>query len=121
MIHLLDMVGYMNTLRTFGKLTAERAQRERARLEALDQFDLLDAPRDSSFERIVRLIKEIFSVDIGIVSVIDAHRQSYQACVGLPNSEVPREESFCTLIVDSGVPMIIQDASKDAGSQTIHR
>ncbi len=114
MIHLLDMVGYMNTLRTFGKLTAERAQRERARLEALDQFDLLDAPRDSSFERIVRLIKEIFSVDIGIVSVIDAHRQSYQACVGLPNSEVPREESFCTLIVDSGVPMIIQDASKDA-------
>ncbi|XAZ20127.1 sensor domain-containing diguanylate cyclase (plasmid) [Sinorhizobium sp. B11] len=95
-------------------MTAERAQRERARLEALDQFDLLDAPRDSSFERIVRLIKEIYSVDIGIVSVIDAHRQSYQACVGLPNSEVPREESFCTLIVDSGVPMIIQDASKDA-------
>lgn len=101
------MLGQMNTLRTFGRSTAERAQRERERLEAQDQFDLLDAPRDASFERIVGLIKDVFSVDIGIVSVIDAHRQWYQACVGLPSSEVPRDESFCTLIVESEEPMII--------------
>ncbi|UVC12444.1 sensor domain-containing diguanylate cyclase (plasmid) [Rhizobium sp. TH2] len=104
----------MNTVRTFGRSTAERAQRERERLEALDQFDLLDAPRDASFDRIVRLIKEVFSVDIGIVSVIDAHRQWYQACVGLPNAEVPREETFCQLIVESEEPLIVQDATKDA-------
>jgi diguanylate cyclase (GGDEF)-like protein len=104
----------MSTVRAFGRSTAERAQRERERLEALDQFDLLDAPRDVSFDRIVRLIKEIFSVDIGIVSVIDAHRQWYQACAGLPNAEVPREETFCQLIVESEEPLIVQDATRDA-------
>ncbi len=61
--------------RPFGKSSAEAAQREAARLAALERFDLLDTPRDEGFDRVVRLIKEIFAIDIGIVSVnCDAHR-----------------------------------------------
>lgn len=58
-------------------------QREKDRLTALEQLDLLDTPSDEGFERIVRLVKAIFAIDFGLISLIDAHRQWYKACSGL--------------------------------------
>lgn len=99
--------------RPFGKSSAQAAQREAGRLAALERFDLLDTPRDEGFDRVVRLIKEIFSIDIGIVSVIDAHRQWYKACSGLSSDEVPREDTFCRYVVDCDEPIVVEDATKD--------
>ncbi|UVD58758.1 sensor domain-containing diguanylate cyclase [Rhizobium sp. Pop5] len=103
----------MVVARVFGKSSSEAIQRENDRLAALQQLDLLDTPRDEGFERIVRLIKQIFSIDIGIVSLIDAHRQWYKACSGLAADEVSLEDTFCRCVVDCDEPVIVQDASKD--------
>ncbi|MGO7206096.1 diguanylate cyclase, partial [Rhizobium ruizarguesonis] len=104
----------MVAARVFGKSSLEAIQRENDRLAALQQLDLLDTPRDEGFERIVRLIKEIFSIDIGIVSLIDAHRQWYTACSGLSADEVSREDTFCRYVVDCERPVVVQDATKDS-------
>jgi GAF domain-containing protein len=88
-------------------------QREKDRLAALEQLDLLDTPRDEGFERIVRLIRAIFEIDIGLISLIDAHRQWYKACSGLLSTEVPREETFCHHVVDCEEPIVVQDATLD--------
>jgi diguanylate cyclase (GGDEF)-like protein len=88
-------------------------QREKDRLAALEQLDLLDTPRDEGFERIVRLIRAIFAIDIGLISLIDAHRQWYKACSGLLSTEVPREETFCHHVVDCEEPIVVQDATLD--------
>ncbi|WP_027684493.1 sensor domain-containing diguanylate cyclase [Rhizobium leguminosarum] len=104
----------MVAARVFGKSSLEANQRENDRLAALQQLDLLDTPRDEGFERIVRLIKEIFSIDIGIVSLIDAHRQWYKACSGLSADEVSREDTFCRYVVDCERPVVVQDATKDS-------
>jgi diguanylate cyclase (GGDEF)-like protein len=103
----------MAVVRAFGKSSAEAAQREMDRLAALDQLDMLDTPRDPGFDRLVRLIKEIFTVDIGIVSFIDAHRQWYKACSGLPVDEMPRGDTFCRHVVDCEDTIIVQDATRD--------
>lgn len=87
--------------------------REIARLASLELLDLLDSPRDEGFDRVVQLIKEIFEVEIGIVSLIDAHRQWYKACSGLPFGEVPRNASFCRHVVMTEEPIIVPDASQD--------
>lgn len=100
--------------RTFGKSSVELVQRERERLLALENLDLLDTPRDEGFDRIVRLIQQVFTVDIGLVSLIDAHRQWYQACSGLSNDEVPREDTFCRYVLDDEQPMVVPDATKDS-------
>lgn len=102
-----------DVMKTFGKSSTELVQRERERLAALENLDLLDSPRDEGFDRIVRLIQTVFTVDIGLVSVIDAHRQWYKACSGLSNDEVPREDSFCRHVLDDEQPMIVQDTTKD--------
>jgi diguanylate cyclase (GGDEF)-like protein len=97
----------------FGKSTSEVKLREAERLAALERLDLLDSPRDEGLERVVRLIKEIFAIDIGLVSLIDAHRQWYKSCSGLLADEVPREDSFCRYVVSSEEPVVVQDATKD--------
>ncbi|ARO30421.1 GGDEF/GAF domain-containing protein [Rhizobium sp. NXC14] len=103
----------MVVARVFGKSSSEAVQREKERLAALQQLDLLDTPKDEGFERIVRLIKQVFSVDIGIVSLIDAHRQWYKACSGMSGDEVSLEDTFCRYVVDCDEPVIVPDASKD--------
>ncbi|WEZ82156.1 sensor domain-containing diguanylate cyclase [Rhizobium sp. 32-5/1] len=101
------------TSRVFGKSSVEAQQRETERLAALESLDLLDTPRDAGFDRIVNLIKEIFTVDIGLVTLIDAHRQWYKSCSGLPSDEVPRGDTFCRHVVDCEEAVVVQDASKD--------
>jgi diguanylate cyclase (GGDEF)-like protein len=86
---------------------------EAARLEALDRFDVLDTPREEGFDAIVRLIRAVFHAPIGIVSVIDGHRQFYMACDGLAAGEAPRKETFCNVTIQSDQPLIIEDAAAD--------
>lgn len=103
----------MAVSRAFGRSSNETARRERDRLLALDQLDMLDTPRDKGFDRFVHLIKEIFTVDIAFVSFIDGHRQWYKACAGLPVSEIAREDTFCQFVVNSEQPIVIPDATAD--------
>lgn len=101
-------------VQVFGRSTGPAATRETARLAALEQIDMLDAPRDKGFDRIVRLIKEIFGVEIGLVTIIDAHRQWYLACSGFGNDEVPRQDTFCRYVIDDDEPLVVEDATRDA-------
>ena len=87
--------------------------RETERLEALERLDVVDAPRDEAFDRVVRLVRSIFDVPIALVSVIDAHRQLYKASEGLPGSEVERRSTFCTYTIQSSSPLIVQDSHLD--------
>ncbi|RWE43638.1 MAG: sensor domain-containing diguanylate cyclase [Mesorhizobium sp.] len=87
--------------------------REAGRLEALERFDILDTPREASFDRITRLIKTVFDVPIAIVSVIDGHRQWYKACEGLTATEVARNDTFCQYTILQEEPLIVTDATKD--------
>ncbi|WP_442579428.1 sensor domain-containing diguanylate cyclase [Mesorhizobium sp. ASY16-5R] len=87
--------------------------REMERLEALDRLDVLDAPRNESFDRIVRVIKNVFDVPIALVSVMDAHRQLYKACEGLGADQADRRSTFCTHAILAEAPTIVPDATLD--------
>ncbi|MEQ1951914.1 sensor domain-containing diguanylate cyclase [Mesorhizobium sp. CN2-181] len=87
--------------------------REAERLVALDRLDILDAPRNESFDRIVRVIKNVFDVPIALVSVMDAHRQLYKACEGMGVDQVDRRSTFCTHALLAATPTIVPDALLD--------
>jgi diguanylate cyclase (GGDEF)-like protein len=95
-----------------GNLSA--IEQEAARLAALEKFDVLDTPREASFDRIARLAKRLFDVPVAIVSFIDAHRQWYKAHEGAAVSEVPREQTFCRHVIEGGKPLVVPDARNDA-------
>ncbi|CDP50665.1 hypothetical protein [Devosia sp. DBB001] len=91
----------------------EQAVAEPVRLAALESLDILDTPREAAFDRISELIKLIFDVEIGIVSMIDAHRQWYKSVIGLPNNEVPLDGTFCRYTLQLAQPVIVPDATLD--------
>ncbi len=95
-------------------LITPAVERENARLNALDRFDILDTPREEAFDRITELTKKIFDVPIAIVSFLDAHRQWYKSCIGVPQGEVPRQDTFCRYVIDDGMPLVVTDATRDA-------
>ncbi|HEV7321233.1 MAG TPA: sensor domain-containing diguanylate cyclase [Ensifer sp.] len=96
-----------------GRSMADGKNRETDRLAALGLLDILDTPRDDGMDRVVRLIKQIFAIEIGIVSLIDAHRQWYKACSGLAAEEVPLKDTFCRYVLACDEPLVVEDATKD--------
>ncbi|RYE82446.1 MAG: GAF domain-containing protein, partial [Hyphomicrobiales bacterium] len=79
---------------------------ETARLQKLAEFDILDTPNEEAFDRVARLISQIFGVEIGIVSMIDGHRQWYKAVRGLEAKETELSETFCRYTMLGDEPMV---------------
>lgn len=87
---------------------------EAARLEKLEEFDILDTPNEESFDRVARLISQIFGVEVGIVSMIDGHRQWYKAIKGREATEANLSEMFCRYTMQGAEALVVPDATQDA-------
>jgi PAS domain S-box-containing protein len=86
---------------------------EAERLEALYRLRILDTPPEPRFDRLTSLAARIFNVPVALVSLVDAERNWFKSCHGLPVQEMPRAISFCSrTILDDGV-LIVADASTD--------
>ncbi len=89
--------------------------RDPARLSTLRRLNLLDTPAEESFDRISQLAARILNVPVALVSLVDANRQFFKSCLGLPEPysewrETPLSSSFCKHVVSSAEPLILSDA-----------
>ncbi|NIP78146.1 MAG: GAF domain-containing protein [Gemmatimonadetes bacterium] len=85
------------------------------RLAALRRTLLLDSPQEPSFDRLTELASLILDAPVALVSLVDADRQFFKSCIGLPEPwagerETPLSHSFCKHVVATGDPLIIDDA-----------
>lgn len=97
-----------------------QATRDPRRLSTLRRLNLLDTPAEASFDRISRLATRILDVPIALVSLVDANRQFFKSCIGLPPQydtwrETPLGASFCKNVVASGEPLVLADARQHPG------
>src|SRR6185436_439610 len=87
---------------------------ERARLEALREYRVLDTPQEADFDEIVQLAAQICDVPISLISLVDKDRQWFKGRYGLDIAETPRSISFCGhAILNPREMMIVPDAAKD--------
>lgn len=86
-----------------------------ARLAELTDLGVLDSDADPSFDDISELTRRIANTEIGIISLVDRHRQWFKSCVGAPlaQQETPRNISFCAHTILQRDPLIVEDARKD--------
>ena len=85
------------------------------RLEALEATGLLDSDVSPSFDRLARLAAHVLHAPVALVSLVDADRQFFKSCLGLPEPwaserESPLTHSFCQHAVASREPLIVSDA-----------
>ncbi|MEE2877664.1 MAG: sensor domain-containing diguanylate cyclase [Pseudomonadota bacterium] len=88
------------------------AQHEAKRLKAVDALDILDSPYDSAYDRLTRLVRATFGVEMAMISVIDAHRQWYKATEGFDFDEVPVRETFCRRTLARDEPLVVENAAE---------
>lgn len=87
-----------------------------ARLLALRRLGLLDSPTEPAFERLTHLVTRVLGVPVALVSLIDADRQFFKSARGLPEPwasqrQTPLSHSFCQYVVETGEPLIVDDAA----------
>lgn len=87
---------------------------ELRRQAALYSLALLDTEPEEEFDRIARLAQRLLTVSSALVSFMDHDRQWYKARVGVDTTEAARSETFCTHVIDSGEPLVVEDATSDS-------
>jgi diguanylate cyclase (GGDEF)-like protein len=88
------------------------------RLAALRDTALIEGQPDDAFARLNRLAVELLGVPVSLVSLVGEDRQFFAGQVGLPEPwasfrETPLSHSFCQHVVNSGEPLVIDDARSD--------
>ena len=83
------------------------------RLEALQSLNLLDSKPQAQFDSLVRVAQRLFDIEICLVSLVDAQRQWFLACVGLDAKETGRDVSFCGHAIIREEVFVVRDALQD--------
>lgn len=87
---------------------------ETERLAYLHRLDILDTPREESFDDIAQLAGNICETPIAMVSLVAKDRQWFKSCVGLSATETPRDVAFCAhAILHPEELLIVEDARLD--------
>ena len=88
---------------------------ERARLDALLDYRVLDTLPTEAFDRITSLAADLFDAPIALVSLVDSERQWFKSHHGLEATSTPRSWAFCSHAIE-GKPrstLVVEDATLD--------
>jgi PAS domain S-box-containing protein len=88
--------------------------RERARLNALGGYDLLDTEPEQSFDDITLLASQICETPIASISFIDENRQWFKSKIGLDATETSRDIAFCAHTILGTDTLVVEDAQADS-------
>lgn len=86
---------------------------ETARLNALHSLDILDTPPEERFDRITRLVAEIFEIPVVTITLIDKDRQWFKSRFGLDILEMSRSVAFCSYAILEPEILVVPDATRD--------
>lgn len=90
------------------------AATERARMDAVHRYDVLDSPPDRAFDRITALAARLFGVPVSLVSIVDTDRIWLKSTHGLEGvDQIPRAPGLCASVVLQDRPWVVTDAVND--------
>ena len=88
---------------------------EDERLLALYSYEILDTPRETRFDDLIKTLVDLLDVKYSKISFIDRDRIWYKSAVGIRVTESPRKGSIDDLLLSiSGAPLIIRDITQDS-------
>ena len=90
-----------------------------ARMAAVRRYEILDAPRDGTFDGIARVAANVFGTPIATVTIVDVDRVWFAATEGLEGvRQIGTEPGLCASAVLERGPYVVDDAAVDP--RTMH-
>jgi signal transduction histidine kinase len=96
-------------------------QRDQHREQVLRDLNLQKAESIPLFDETTQTVSRLLAMPICILSIVDADLQHFKSAVGLSSlglmnqlaaaRSIPRQESFCTHVIDSGKTFALEDAT----------
>ena len=93
--------------------THDVSEREILRLAELARYQVMDTPREPSFDEIAALTAKLCDTPIAVVNLVGDGRQFFKAEVGLGVRETPMESSFCAQALREDEFLLVPDATRD--------
>lgn len=95
----------------------EKTFNEASRLQDLRDLQLLDTTAEPVFDNLAQFASEICETPVALISLIDRDRVWFKSRVGFDDSQAPREQFFCSHVIEADTPLIVQDATADSRFQ----
>ena len=91
-------------------MSADRAERAE---RALATYGVLRSAPRRELGALADLAAQVSGVPFATVNLLDTEHQHQVATVGFDGAVSPREDSMCRVVVETGQPVMVEDASRD--------
>ena len=99
---------------TTGEGTVQGDEQEQERERVLAAYDVVGGPPRRELETLVDLAAQVAGVPFAAINLFSTAVQHQVATVGFEGEDTSREDSMCRLVVESGHPIMVEDAGADA-------
>ncbi|MCZ8521438.1 MULTISPECIES: GAF domain-containing sensor histidine kinase [Paenibacillus] len=91
---------------------------EKQRLQELKELDIVGTGPEESFDRITKLVAQVFGVPGCLITLITEDRQWFKSCIGLPDvlkeaRSTERENTICQYVVATKKALVVEDTRLD--------
>lgn len=86
---------------------------ERARLDALARYAIVDTPPEDAFDRITGLAARLLDAPVAMMSFVDADRVWFKSTHGADVTEIPRSHGMCSVTITRDHPYLVSDLTAD--------
>ena len=87
---------------------------EQERLQALNEYDILDTIPEKDFDHLTKIASQICNTPISLITIIDSSRQWFKSNYGIDVRETGREYSFCAHAINTPQKiMVVPDTRLD--------
>jgi signal transduction histidine kinase len=88
--------------------------RDQQRDQALASYGVVGGPARRELDALVELAAQVAGVPFASINLLSSHVQHPVATAGFEGEDSPIETSMCRLVVESGQPIMLEDAGEDA-------